>query len=258
MTPHRPGAALQLEVVAPRRRRCRAPPSPSRRARSRPGRARPAGGFESLLGVGVVAIEDEVRVEVAVAGMAEGGARARRAASRSPRSRRSSLGHPRCAARRRPPSGPSPAARAPGAPAAAPGAASRPPGASVARTIDVAPAASQAAAASSSSATGRRPRQVGLDHQHRLGVAIEPQVVPVVDRRDRRSIHELQRHRHAARRRSSERPHRRTSSSEAKKASIVERAGGVGRSRSVASVIRPERALRARRTGASGRSRRRP
>ena len=162
---------------------------------------------------------------------------------RSPRSRGASPGSG-SAARPRPPSARRRGAPARGTPCAGPGAASRPPGRPGPGSTDVAPDASQTGTAVSSSCAGGDARQVRLDEQHRGGVAVEAQAVDVVDGADREPVHELERHRARARRPSSPataRPPRRATG---RRRSASRAAAGAGRSRSVASVIRPERPLR--------------
>ena len=79
-------------------------------------------------------------------------------------------------------------------------------------------------------------RQVGLDHQHGRGIAVQAQAVHVVHGADREPIHELQGHRGESR--GGDGRHAVTGRLERREERQERRAGaGAGRSRRVASVI---------------------
>ena len=213
-------------------------------------------GVSALLGVGVAAIPDEGRVQVAVPGVAERAApnvvRGGDALDRAP----GAPGRGR-EARRRPPSAPRPAARGRGTPSGGPGAASRPPPGRSPGPPRSAPASVQAVGGSRQLIGRGRPGPVRLDEQERGGGPIQPEVVPLVDGGDRHRVHQLERARldarggHAGdglrrpRRCREEREHR-----------LLRRRCGSQAQRRLGDD--PERSLRARRRDGSASSRRRP
>ena len=183
----------------------------------------------------LVPVEDEGRMQVAVAGMPERPIRSRGA----PRSARSPRASPArgCAARRRPPSARRPSARARGSASRRPWRSQSASCASAARITDVAPAASHTGTAASSSVDRRGAGQVGLDEQHRGRVAVETEAEHVVDGADRELVESSS---VTGPRPAAVEPGDRLArppTSVGKKASNVDRGGGAGRRRSVASVM---------------------